>query len=236
MKVREVMTPLAVTIRPDASVLDAASLMARHHISGLPVVDDNERLVGMISDSDFLHRAELGTEIKRSGWGNFVAGPEKQAVEYVQSHGRKVSELMTEYPVTVADTEELDVAIKLMEQKQLRRLPVMVDGKIVGILSRANLVQTLATIVRGVPQIALSDQQIREKVLAELAKISWAFERFVNVTVKDGAVDLWGSYTVFKQDEAAVTAAENVPGVKAVNNHLSWVDPLSGLIVYAPAA
>lgn len=236
MKVREVMTPLAITIRPEASVIEAAALMERHHISGLPVVDHKDRLVGMISDSDFLHRAELGTEIKRSRWGKFIAGPETQAIDYTHSHGRKVAEVMTECPETVTDAEELDVAIRLMEKKQLRRVPVVKEGKIVGILSRANLVQALASIIRGAPQLSLTDQQIREQVLLELAKVSWALERFVNVTVKDGVVDLWGSYTVFKQDEAAVTAAENVPGVKAVNNHLSWVDPLSGLVVYAPAA
>ena len=234
MKVQEVMTPLAITISPDASVVDAASLMDQHRISGLPVVDSGGKLVGMISDTDFLRRAELGTEIKRSKVGSVLAGPEAEADEYVKSHARRVSEMMTERPATVESNDELDVAIRLMERRQIRRVPVMKDGEIVGILSRANLVQALASIIRGTPELNLTDQQIRERVLAELAKINWAFERLINVTVKEGVVDLWGSYTAFKQDEAAVTAAENVPGVKAVNNHLSWVDPISGAVVYNP--
>jgi hypothetical protein len=140
---------------------------------------------------------------------------------------------MTADPITVVPDTDLNEVIHLMEKNQIKRVPVVKDGVLVGILSRANLVQALAGLV-GTTTIEQSDAEIREGVIAALGKLPWAANEFLNVTVKDGVVDLWGSFTAFRQDEAAIVAAENVPGVKKARSHLSWIDPMSGMVIYSP--
>jgi CBS domain-containing protein len=234
MKARDVMTRNVVSITPDSSIADMAKRMQQHRISGLPVINAGGALVGMVTEGDCLRRMETGTEKKRSGWRSFLTSPETLAVEYIRTHGRKVADVMTPDPITIGEDTNLDEVIHLMEKHQIKRLPVMKDGAVIGIVSRANLIQALAGLVRsGVASVAENDEVLRQKVCAELNKLPWMANEFVTVTVKDGVVDLWGSFTAYRQDEAAIVAAENVPGVKEVKNHLAWVDPLSGLVVYA---
>jgi hypothetical protein len=139
---------------------------------------------------------------------------------------------MTRDPIVVAPDTELSDVIPLMEKHQIKRVPVVKDGVVVGILSRANLLQALSGLVKDA-KVEQSDTKIREGVIAALSALPWAANEFLNVTVKDGVVDLWGCFTAYRQDEAAVIATENVPGVKKVNNHLSWVDPMSGMVIYS---
>lgn len=234
MKARDVMTTSVVSVTPDTSINEMARQMLQHRISGLPVVNAGGALVGIVTEGDCLRRTETGTETKRSGWRAFLADPATIAEEYIRSHGRKVGEVMTPNPITVAEDTDLDEVIHLMEKYQIKRLPVLKNGVVVGIVSRANLVQALAGLIRDGVSIHESDTKIREKVRAELHKLTWPAKDFVTVTVKDGIVDLWGTFTAFRQDDAAVVAAENVPGVKEVRSHLAWVDPMSGLVVYSP--
>jgi CBS domain-containing protein len=233
MKARDVMTRSVVSVTPDCSIGDLATRLQRYRISGLPVINAAGALVGIVTEGDCLRRAETGTETKRSGWRSFLASPETVAQEYVRSHGRKVAEVMTPNPITVREDADLNDVIHLMEKHRIKRLPVVEGGAVVGIVSRANLVQALAGLVRGGARVHEDDVTIRKNVCAELNKLPWAANEFVTVTVKDGVVDLWGSFTAYGQDAAAVVAAENVPSVKEVKNHLAWVDPLSGLVVYA---
>lgn len=236
MKVSDVMTRAVVSVTPETSILEMARLMDERRISGMPVINAQGKLVGMVTDSDCLRRAETGTQRKRSRWSAFLAGPEQQATDYMRANGRKVGEIMTDHAVTITENAGLEEAIHLLEKHQIHRVPVVTDGKVVGILSRSNLVQAMAGLLRTAPAVSVSDEAIKLKIENEFDKISWATREFVNVTVKDGVVDLWGSYTAYRQDEAAVVAAENVPGVKQVINHLAWVDPMSGLVVYEPKA
>jgi CBS domain-containing protein len=233
MKASDVMTSKVITIDPDSSLSDMIQIMLDRRISGLPVVTRDGKLVGMVSEGDCLRRCEIGTETKRSFWRDLMTGSETLAAEYVRSHGRKVSEVMSPEPITVSPDTDLGEVIHLMEKNRIKRVPVVKDGVLVGIISRANLLQTLAGLVGGA-KIAQSDLQIREGVVAALSTLPWAANELLNVTVNDGVVDLWGSYTSYRQDETAVVAAENVPGVKKVNNHLCWVDPMSGMVVYSP--
>lgn len=234
MKARDVMTRGIVSVTPDCSIEELAKRMRQYRVSGLPVITDKGALVGMVTEADCQRRVETGTEKKRSGWRSFLTSPETLADEYIRSHGRKVSEVMTTNPITVGEETELDEIIHLMEKHQIKRLPVVAGREVVGIVSRANLVQALAGLLRGSEPVREDDVSIRDKVHQELEKLPWAASDFVTATVKDGIVDLWGSYTAYRQDTAAVVAAENVPGVKEVKNHLAWVDPLSGLVVYSP--
>ena len=232
MKASDVMTTKVVTIGPDSSLSDMIKLMLDHRISGLPVVNAEGKLVGIVTEGDCL-RTETGTEVKRSFWRDLMTGSETLAAEYIRSHGRKVSEVMTPDPVVVAPDEDLNEVIHLMEKHQVKRVPVVRNGTVVGIVSRANLLQALAGLI-GDAKVAQSDAKIREGVIAALATLPWAANEFLNVTVKDGNVDLWGCFTAYRQDEAAIVAAENVAGVKKVRSHLSWVDPMSGMVVYSP--
>jgi CBS domain-containing protein len=235
MKARDVMTTKVVSVTPETTLLDMTRIMLEHRISGLPVITEEGKLVGIVTEGDCLRRIETGTEVKRSRWRSLFTAPAKLAEEYIRSHGRKVAEVMTTDLITVSEDTDLAEIIHLMETNQIKRVPVVKDGAVVGIVSRANLVQALAGLLHDAAgEVDESDSAIRKNILAELDKLPWAAKEFVNVTVKNGVVDLWGSFTAFRQDEAAIVAAENVPGVKEVHSHLAWVDPMSGLVVYSP--
>ena len=229
MKAHDVMTWGAITVEPEASVARAVRLMLQNKISGLPVVDGEGRLVGMVTEGDFLRRGELGTQRQRPRWLEFLLGPGRLAAEYVQSSGQKVIEIMTIEPKTITPETPLDEIVRLMERHRIKRLPVVQDGKLVGIVSRANLLHELASVAREVKPPAGDDAAIRERILAECARQSWATH--VNVVVRDGVVGLWGVITDERERQAFIVAAENVPGVKAVHDHLAWVEPTSGMIV-----
>lgn len=233
MKASDVMTSKVISISPDATLSDMIQVMLEHRISGLPVIAEDGTLVGVITEGDCLRRAETGTEVKRSFWRDMLTGSEALASEYIRAHGRKISQLMSSDPITVSPDTDLGDVIHIMEKNRIKRVPVVNDGVVVGILSRANLLQALSGVVTNV-ELDQSDAKIREGVMAALEALPWAANEFLNVTVKDGIVDLWGCYTAYRQDEAAIVAAENVPGVKKVCSHLSWVDPVSGMVIYSP--
>jgi CBS domain-containing protein len=232
MKAKDVMTSPVISIEPETPVLQAVGIMLQRRISGLPVIDKDGRLAGMVTEGDFLRRAETGTERRRPRWLEYLVGPGRLADEYTRSHGRKVSEIMTADPVTVTEETSLDEVVKLMEKRQIKRLPVVRGEAVVGIVSRANLVHALAGMAREVKPVAAGDQGIRDRLLAELAKQPWAPVALIDVIVKDGIVELWGTITDERERQAIIVAAENVPGVKRVNDHLAWVDALSGMVLY----
>jgi CBS domain-containing protein len=229
MKAHDVMTWGAITVEPEASVTRAVRLMLQNKISGLPVVDAKGQLVGMVTEGDFLRRGELGTQRQRPRWLEFLLGPGKLAAEYVQASGQKVAQVMTPELRTITPETPLEEVVGLMERHRIKRLPVVQDGKLVGIVSRANLLHALASVAREVKPAAGDDASIRERILAECAKQSWA--PHVNVVVRDGVVGLWGVITDERERQAFIVVAENVPGVKAVHDHLAWVEPTSGMIV-----
>src|SRR5215813_9523632 len=228
MKAHDVMTWGAITVEPEASVARAVRLMLQNKISGLPVVDDKGQLVGIVTEGDFLRRGELGTRRQRPRWLEFLLGPGKLATEYVQSSGQKVSEVMTPEPKTITPETPLDEAVALMERHRIKRLPVVQDGKLVGIVSRANLLHALASVAREVKPAAGDDAAIRDRIMADCAKQPWASH--INVVVRDGVVELWGVITDDRARDAFIVLAENVPGVKAVRDHLAWIEPTSGLV------
>jgi CBS domain-containing protein len=232
MKAHEIMSRQVVSVTPDNTLVDLANLMLEKRFSGVPVITAKGKLVGMITEGDCMHRVETGTEKKQSFWRSLLAGAEGRAENYIREHGRKVSEVMTRNPITVGEETDVSEIIHLMEKHQVKRVPVVKGGTVVGIVSRANIVQAVASVLREGVEGKDSDAKIRDKVLDALAELPWPAKTFVTVTVKDGVVDLWGTFTAFRQDESAIVAAENVPDVKGVHNHLAWVDPLSGLVIY----
>jgi len=234
MKAQDVMTQYVTSVGPEDSVSKAVRIMLQNEISGLPVLNADGRLVGMITEGDLLRRAETATQRHRSRWIEFFIGPGRMAEDYVHSHGRKVSDLMTADPVSVTEDTPLEEVVTLMEKRRIKRVPVVRGDKVVGIVSRANLLHALARLSAEVKPAQVDDRIIRERLLNDLRREPWAPLGAIDVIVRDGAVDLWGSITDERERQALVVAAENVPGVKAVRDHLVWVDPMSGMTFLDP--
>ena len=233
MKAQDVMTRDVISIDPDATVLQAARLMLQHHISGLPVIDKDGNLVGVVSEADFLHRRETSTERKRARWLEFIIGPGRMAAEYSHTHGSKVSEVMTTEVVSVAQDDALEDIVVVMERHRIKRVPVLCGGQVVGIITRSNLMHAMVSLARKAEPSASDDATIRERLLAEIKEQQWAPAATVNVVVKDGMVELWGVIIDERQRQALKIAAENIPGVTAVHDHLAWVEPTSGMTIEA---
>ena len=193
MKAVDVMTRNVVSVKLDSSVFEAAQRMILNRISGLPVLDASGKLVGVVTEGDLLRRAETATERHRPSWLEFFLGQGRLATEYVRTHGRKVGDVMTPGPETIVEETPLDEIVTVMEQKRIKRLPVMRGDKMVGIVSRANLVQALATLARETADTLPSDAALRELVLAEIDKQSWSPGHLINVIARDGVVELWGT-------------------------------------------
>ena len=221
MRAMDVMTSEVITVDENATVPEAAKLLAEYGISAVPVVDKGNRVIGMVSEGDLLHRAETGTERRRSWWPEMVSSTNELAGEYIKSHSGKVKDIMTRGVLSVTEeTAVADIAV-LLETNRIKRVPVLRDGKLVGIVSRANLVRALAmTISEAADGAEADDRSIRDKLLAELRAQKWAEISPANVTVKDGVVHLWSSYLSEQEKRALVVAAENVPGVRRVEDHM----------------
>lgn len=233
MNAEDVMTRDVISVDPDATVLHAARLMLQHHISGLPVIDSAGKLVGVLSEGDFLRRRETHTEHQRSRWLEFLMGPGRIAAEYTHSHGNKVSEAMTTDVVSVTEVTPLEDIVELMERRRVKRVPVLCGGEVVGIVTRSNLMHAMVSLARNAAPQATDDASIRQALLAEMQKEKWAPAAMTNVVVHDGVVELWGVIVDDRQRAALKVAAENVPGVKAVKDHMVWVEPTSGMTIEA---
>lgn len=227
MQVRDVMTRNVISVNADESILSAARLMLQNRISGLPVLDASGTLVGVVTEGDFLRRGELGTTRRRPKWVEFLLGPGKLAEEYVHQSSRKVSDVMTRDPRRWCEDDSLNDVVTLMERHRIKRLPVVRDGKLVGIVSRANLLHALASLAREAPAPSGGDAAIRDRILEALAKQRWALA--VNVVVKNGVAEIWGTIMDERERQACIVLVENIPGVKRVHDHLVWVEPMSGM-------
>lgn len=233
MFVQAIMTSSPITVDASASIAEAARLMLDNHISGLPVVDANGALVGIVSEGDFLRRGELNTERKRSWLSDFLTSAGTIADEYVRAHGRKVGEVMTSPVTTVSPRATLSDVVKLMERDDIKRLPVVENGKLVGIVARSDLLRALSQML-PVVEASAGDDEIQAAIEAELAKQSWSRNGFVHVHVRSGIAELSG--TIFDERErmAARVAAENVAGVRSVHDRLTWIDPYYGVALSSP--
>lgn len=233
MNAKDVMTRDVISIQPHATVLQAARLMLQHHISGLPVIDKSGALVGVLSEGDFLRRRETATERRHSRWLEFLMGPGRIAAEYTHSHGSKVSEVMTADVQTVSEDAPLEEIVELMEHHRIKRVPVLRGDIVVGIVTRSNLMHAMVSIARKTQPPATSDAAIRDRMLAEMKNQQWAPAATTNVVVRDGVLELWGVIVDERQRAALKVVAENIPGVKAVKDHLVWVEPMSGMTLEA---
>ena len=215
MRAHQIMTQQVITVGADTSIVDAADTMLRHHISGLPVVDAAGKLIGIISEGDFIRRAEIGTQRARARWPTFLVGSSQIAADFSHAHGRKVGEIMTPDPVTVTEDTPLDRVVQIMESNGVKRLPVVRGDRLVGIVTRTDFLATVADLTRNVPSRSADDDRIRSAVSAEIEQAAWQPCK-LKVSVRDGIVSLSGVINSENARQAAIVAAENVPGVKKV--------------------
>jgi len=220
MKARDVMVSPVITINEESTVQELARKLLAHRISAVPVLDSGGNMVGIVSEADLLHRPESGTERPSSWWLSLISGERALAAEYVQGHALKIRDVMaTNVQTAHPDTPLVEIA-DILEENHIKRIPIVDDhGALVGIVSRANIVQVIAS-TRPKLEVSLSDAAIRDKLIAELKKQSWAHVHKLNATVTNGVVDLWGFTESEKERQAIRVAAESITGVVEVNDHL----------------
>lgn len=221
MKAADVMVSNVVTTSPEASVQEVAAILLKNRISAVPVVTRGGKLVGIISEGDLIRRRETDTEHHRSWWMQLLLGRTPLAAEYVKSHSHRVSDVMTCNVITVKPETPLREIAALLEKHGIKRLPILHNGELVGIVSRANLVQALATQSQLVDTSAqVDDLTIREEVMARLDGKLWTAFAPINVIVEDGVVHLWGAVESETVKRAVWLAVEETAGVQAINDHL----------------
>lgn len=219
MKARDVMTTAVHTVGPDASVTDIAQLLLDRRISGVPVVDAAGHVLGVVSEGDLMRRPESGTIARRSWWLALVASNDELARDYVKTHGTKARDVMSRPAVTIDAGAELAAVAALLEKRRIKRLPVLQDGKLVGIVTRSNLLHGLIAHRAGSP--AKSDADIRKQIENELEGEAWANLRTTNVVVMDGVAHLWSMVGSESERHALIVAAERIPGVQRVEEHIA---------------
>jgi CBS domain-containing protein len=227
MKARDIMVSPVITVKSNASVKDVAKLFLKHTISAVPVIDDKDKLVGIVTEGDLLRRAEIGTKRHRSWWLLLITEDATLADDYVKAHGIAVADVMTRDVITATPETPLHEIATVMEKNAIKRVPIVSDERLVGIVSRANFIQAIASSGTQL-EIPLSDTAIRDRLIAHLKKQSWAHTGLLNVTVNDGIVDLWGLCSSEPERVALRVAAETTPGVRAVHNHVI-VQPLQAM-------
>ena len=219
MKAADVMAPNVISVTPDQSVQEVAEILLTCRISGVPVIDARRNLVGIVSEGDLMRCADAGTGRHRSWWLQMFLGRESLAAEYVKEHARKVADVMTRNVITAKPETHIGDIADLLERNRIKRVPIVQDGKVVGIVSRANLLQALAALRKQIDvDKPVTDTALRSSVLSRLKAEPWARTALINVTVHDGIVDLWGVVDSATEKQALRVATEITPGVRSVND------------------
>lgn len=222
MNASDIMVTDVITTSPDTSVREAAEILLENHVSALPVVDETGSLVGVLSEGDLVRRMEIGTERRRSWWLELFGSDAARGTEYIKSHARKVRDVMTKRVVSATEDTSVGEIASLLERNGIKRVPIVRDGKVVGLVSRANLVRAFASIPAAeLPTMKTSDRDLREQVIQRIKAQPWGMPWLMNVTVESGAVELWGFVSSEQERQAIRVAAETTPGVVSVVDNLS---------------
>ncbi|HEY1857577.1 CBS domain-containing protein [Acidocella sp.] len=228
MNVAALMSTNIVSVLPSTTLADAVRIMLAHNVSGLPVLETDGTLVGMITEGDLLRRTELESEGKQPSWLKVFLMPSSVAADYVATHGRRVCEVMTPHPMHVGPAADLAEVSRLMLHKHVKRLPVLEADRLVGIISRSDVLRALARKLIEVPE-ERTDEEIRTYIKNEIAHAKWAPKSSIKIEVKEKVVNLEGTIFSDEERQAVIVIAENAPGVKIVQDHLTYVDPGSGM-------
>ncbi len=221
MKASDVMVSKVITVGPNTTVQEIANILLTNRISAVPVVDDLGKLIGIVSEGDLIHRVEAGTERHNSWWLNLLTDRGTLARDFVKSHAVRAADVMTKPVITASPDLPLGELASLLEKHRIKRVPIVRNGELVGIVSRANLLQALAARRRDIViDTKVEDSVLRERVVSELRSKSWAGASQINVIVHDGVVELWGGVELPDEKEALRVAVELTPGVRAVADHI----------------
>jgi CBS domain-containing protein len=220
MKAADVMVSNVITVGVNASIGEVAAILLNNHISAAPVVDEKGDLVGIVSEGDLIRRPEIGTAKRHSWWLELISNKWASASEYIKSHSRMVADVMTRDVITAKPDTPLGDIAAMLERNRIKRVPIVEGGKLVGLVSRGNILQALASATKKLSSLATaSDSELRKKVQSRLAAEPWR-PTMLTVTVQDGTVDLWGLVHSVEEKKAAQLAAETTPGVRAVVNNV----------------
>jgi len=220
MNASDVMVRDVVTIGPDDDISTAVRLLTDHDISALPVVDGNGHVLGILSEADLLHREEDGTVKQRAWWVEAITPASTLALDYAKSHGKKVAEVMSDRVISASEDTPLSELANILEKNRIKRVPILKDGKLVGIVSRANLLQALASTPSIAAKDPITDRGIRAAILARLADQSWTDFGERNIVVSDGVVHLWGLVGSPEEHKALLALAEDIPGVRQISDEM----------------
>ena len=220
MKAMDVMVRDVVTVKPDDDVAHAIKLLAQHDVSALPVVDDDGGVIGIISEADLVHRSEIDTEKHHPWWIEALSPASTLAEEFAKSHGRRVSEIMSSAVVYALEETPLGEIATLLEKHRIKRVPILRDGKLVGVVSRSNLIQALAAAQPQAAEGSASDRAIRLELLDRLGRQAWTDFGSRNVIVSGGVIHLWGLVGSQEEHKALLALAEGVPGAVRVSDEM----------------
>ena len=234
MKAADVMTHNLISVRPEATVADAVKTMLDRGVSGIFVIDSAGELAGVLTEGDLMRREELGTQRHRPWWLRVLLSPGRQASDFIQANSRRVSDVMTSRVFTVDVNARLEDVVECMERHRIKRVPVCEDERVIGVISRADLLRALATTVRAGTPPSTDDRAIRASIMDALQAETWAPSSTVSVTVAKGVVDLWGTITSEEERRAICVIAENTPGVAKVEDHLVYIEPMTGTVIDPP--
>jgi len=215
MQARDIMTTSVIAIGPDVEVAEIAKCLLENRISAVPVVEKDGRLIGIVSEGDLMRRSESETERRRSWWLSLFQLPEHAAIDYIKTHGRRASDVMTRGLITANDDATLEEIAEILEKHRIKRVPVVHDGKLVGIVSRANLLHGLVARTSG-GDPSIEDRKIRAAIEKNLSDAGVRIQ-LLNLVVSSGVARLWGVVATAEGQIAARVAAECAPGVKEVH-------------------
>jgi CBS domain-containing protein len=227
MEAREVMTRDVMTVGPDATVGEIAAMLVRNRISAVPVVSGTQ-LLGIVSQTDLAHRSETGTEKRRKWWLEAFADPDAKAREYIKSHGVRAEDVMTRFVVTVSEDASLAEVADMLDSHGIRQVPVTSDGRLVGMISRADLVRKLAEITVAAPAARPDSGALQKAIWHEIESQPWLKSAFINLAVKGSVVELWGAVDSEEQRRALHVLVEGVPGVARVEDHVGLLPKVVG--------
>jgi CBS domain-containing protein len=220
MKAADVMVSNVITVGVNASIGEVAAILLNNHISAAPVVDEKGELIGIVSEGDLIRRPEIGTAKRHSWWLELISNKWASATEYIKSHSRKVADVMTRDVITAKPDTPLGDIASMLERNRIKRVPIVEGGKLVGLVSRANILQALASATKKLSSLTTAtDSELRKKVQSRLAAEPWR-PTMLTITVQDGTVDLWGLVQSVEEKKAAQLATETTPGVRAVVNNI----------------
>jgi CBS domain-containing protein len=229
MQARDVMIRDVVTVGADATVDEIAALLVRRHISAVPVVA-NGRLIGIVSQTDLAHRSETGTEKRRKWWLELFADPDTRAREFVKTHGRKARDIMTRFVVSVSEDASLAEVADVLDRHRIRQVPVMADGRLAGMIARADLVRALAEVTIAAPAARPDNGALQQAIWERIKAEDWLKSAFVNLAVKDGVVELWGMVDSDEQHRALKVLVEGGPGVGKVKDNVALMPKVVGAV------